>query len=722
MSFNISQPYELIEYTLNHESLTEPIIIEEPIGWKDDLMNIKRSEKNFTTVTKYSTNLEFFGVGANTLTQIYKNYGIEAEVVLIKRIQDPEKQEFKIRYYAILDGYAYVRKNDKCKVNTLESRLTREIKGYRSEKVEMTRTTAMNGLEIPELETKRVNIIGKDILLVSKFGVRLDQETLHLEHKGSDTTFYTTFPMDLYADSHIDAADVTNYKIQNRNSGLPGNGSTQNMFWSISEEDIILDKMKIDVKLNVTDYGLNQMKRVQLVLYLLKFEDVSVTGGSTQYKYKSRELLEYGYNSNGGSSGESNMVSKTIEYNNTFYNYEIKKGESLALAMYEKSYDGEDLLLEMERIDVELVSNSFEEGAQADCILPMDLFTHLARIMSARTDAVVVSNYFGRKDLGYEEDGPGAYVGVTSGFLARGFRDKPLTTSWKDAIESYGAVLNVSYVVEKIGFKEFIRIEPTDYFFTGKRTLFENNVATKKIEIKVKGDLSYNGIEIGYVRGAEEYEEADSLDEFNGRINWITPLAGAETMYTKLSEYRADSTGLVFALRKPIKTHPTDDTSYDKDIFLLDMKPPSYGLVLEQRVWQDDFAQIPEGLYSPSTATNLRLCPSEMFKRHERYFGACLNLYKDKQITFGSGVGNVLLVLDGEVVNRNINILDLAQSSYRNFEISFDYNTDATLEEAMSENIYGIFEFKDSRGTTWQFRLFEFKQNKYKGLLINGIQ
>jgi len=722
MSLNISQPYELIQYTLNHESLTEPLIIEEPIGWKDDLMNIKRSDKNFTTVTKYSTNLEFFGIGENAITEIYKNYGLEAEIILIKKIQDPLVQEFKTRYYAILDGYSYARGNDKVKISTLESRLTRELKGYNSEKIEINRTTSMTGVEIPELETKRVNIIGKDLLLVSKFGVRLDQEELRTDHSGSDKIYYTTFPMDLYADSHVDAADVTNYKIQNLNNNLPTNGSTQNMFWSVSEEDVILDKFRVDLKLNYTDFGQNQMSRVNLVLYLLKFKDVSPTGGSTQYEYVSRELLAYGLNSNGGSQGESNMVSKTIEYNNTFYNFAINKGESYALAVFQESQDGKDLLLDMEKIDVEIVSNSYEDGTQCDCILPMDLFTHLARIMSGRTDAVVVSNYFGRKDLGYEEDGEGAYIGITSGFLARGFRDKPLTTSWKDAMESYGAVLNVSYVVEKIGFKEFIRIEPTDYFFTGKRTVFENPVASNKLILKPKPELSYKGIEIGYQKGGEEYEEVDSIDEFNGKMNWVTPLAGAETVFTKLSKYRADSVGLIFAIRKPVKSFPTEDTSYDNDIFLLDMKLAEIGGVLEQRVWQDDFTIIPDGLYSPSTATNLRLCPSEMFKRHERYLGACLNLYKDKKITFGSGVGNVLLVLEGELVNRDINIIDIAGSSFRNWSISFDYDTDSVLEDAMTENIYGIFEFNDSEGFTWQFRLFEFKQNKYKGLLINGIQ
>jgi len=721
MSLNLAQPYELVEYTLGHESLTEPIVIEEPIGWKDDLMELKRSDKNFTTVTKYSTNLEFFGDGADIIRQIYANYGLEAQIVLRKKIVHPTKQEVITRYIAFLDGYTFSQKNGKIKVNAVESDLTGKIKGYQSEKVEVIRETAIDGTEIGALNTELVNIIGKDILLVSKFGVRLGDEKLLTPHSGSDTEFYTTFPMDLYADSHVDAADVTNYKIQNQNNGLPFNGSTQNMLWSVSEETVTIDQFVIDVELEYTmPNDINGIRLFYGNMYLLIFEDVSNTGGSTQYKYKRRIPLVSALNPDGGQN-DSNMTRKTITYKNTFADFEILKGESVALAVSQKSFFGEDVELEMKKIDVQIISNSYEEGTQCECILPFELMERLIRIMSGRTDQVLQSDYFGRKELGYLEDGPGAYIGVTSGFLARGFRDKPLTTSFKDAMESYGTVLNVSYVVEKIGFKEVVRIEPTDYFFNNKKTFLERTVSTKELELKVSTEFSIKGIELGYEKGGEEYEEAVGLDEFNGKSNWVTPLSGAETQYMKLSTYRADCTGLVFAIRKLVKSFPTEDTSYDKDIFLLDMKPGQYG-IYEQRVWQDDYSTVPTGLYSPKTATNLRLSPIEIFKRHEPYFGACLQGYKDKTITFGSGVGNVLFTLEGEIANRDIPIASIQRSSFKNFWLSFNYSTNFEEETEMTDNIYGIFEFNDSEGKTWQFRLFEFKKNKYKGLLINGIQ
>ena len=716
MGLNISQPYELIEYTLSHESLSKPQVVEEPIGWKDDLMDLKRSEKNYTAVTRYSLNLEFFNVGANTIKSIYANFGLEAKIVLTKRIQHPTKQEVVTKYIAYLDGYSFTQKQSKVKVNTLESDLSRDIKGYQSEKVEITRETSFNGDDIGELKTERVDIIGKDILLVSKFGIRQGDESIQSDHSIFDTKHYTTFPMDLYADSHPDAADVTNYRIDSDSNDLPKNGSTQNMLWSVSEEDTTVGQLKIDVDITYDDFGEEKMQYMFGTLYLLVFEDVSETGGNTQYKYKRREKLASTIDLTGLNK------EKSIKYSGSFYDFTILKGESLALGVFEVSGAGDALRLTENNIDVQIISNSYEEGTQCDTILPFELFERLLRIMSGRTDTVLVSNYLGRSDLGYEQDGAGAYIGVTSGFLARGFRDKPLITSFKDAMQSYMAIRNLSYVVETAGFKEVVRIEPSEYFFNNTVRAFSNPVSVKDLEIKVAESQSFSGIEIGYEKGAEEYEEAVGLDEFNGRMNWVTPLAGAESRYTKLSKYRADTTGLIFAIRKSVKFFPTEDTSYDKDVFLLDMKKPLYGSVLQQRVWQDDYSEIPGGLYSPATATNLRLAPSELFKLHESFFNSCLKLYENKLVTYGSGVGNVLVTFDGVLASRDIPISELAKPVYRNFWITYNYDTNSETEDMIVGNIYGIFEFKDSDGLIWQYRLFEFKKNKYKGLLINGIQ
>jgi len=70
----------------------------------------------------------------------------------------------------------------------------------------------------------------------------------------------------------------------------------------------------------------------------------------------------------------------------------------------------------------------------------------------------------------------------------------------------------------------------------------------------------------------------------------------------------------------------------------------------------------------------------------------------------------------------DVPISDLDPSKFKNIKIEFSLDTDYYDEQAILDNIYGIFEFSNEKGQIYQFRLFDFKNNKYKGLLINGFQ
>lgn len=712
---NISQQYDLVEYKLI--SQYGEIICEEPFGWKDDLMELKRSRSNYTTVTKYATNLQFHGQGARFIRDTYKNYGFEERITLIKTVDAPFEMGRIEKYRAFIDGYSFKIKDDRVTVNLMESDIIGKIMGYKSEKVELPKEVSLEGDDIGELATRRVNIIGKNLLLVSKLGIRDGDETFDVDHSGFSKR-YVTFPVNKTANSHPYIRDTFQYYLPtNQSNGLPTDGYPGNMFLGRAEGELAFDvgRLTIDVEIEITDNGVNTMNNGSQNLYLLTYSTGILSGDP--YVYSSRQLLASSepidpINDPSGSNGVviRHQSTRTLPVFLTSY----------ALAVFSDVPGNKDVIQSYKKIDVDWVTKSFEEGRQIDCVLPFELFERLLRHMTGRTDTILVSDYLGRTDLGYDQDGDGAYIGITSGFVARGFDDKPITTSWQDAIDSFSTIANLSYVVEKRGIQEYVRLEPAEYFFNNKAIVFENRVDTPTI--KISEDHTWSGIEIGYEEGARDYEEADGLDEYCGQITMSTPLAKAEGKWSKLSPYRADSIGLIFALRKRIEDAPTEDTDYDESIFLIDMKTVDGSEVLAQRVWQDDFLSEPIGLYDPDTATNLRLAPSQIIKNHYSFIKAPLFQYNDRSLVFGSGVGNVTLVLDGESANRDIPINELGKEVFQNLEIDFQYDTDQTVEDALKDNIYGIFEFKDSSGFARKIRLFEFKKNKYKGLLINGIQ
>ena len=714
---NISQQYDLVEYKL--VSSYGELICEEPLGWKDDLMELKRSRSNYTTVTKYAMNLEFHGEGARFIKDTYKTYGFEERITLIKTIDDPLEMGRIEKYRAFIDGYSFKIKDDRVIVNLMESDMIGKIMGYKSEKVELPKTVSLEGDDIGELDTRRVNIIGKNLLLVSKLNIREGDEQFTVDHS-DESRRYVSFPVNKTANSHPYVRDTFDYYIPtNQNTGLPSDGNPGNMFLGGAfgpDQALDVGRLTIDVEIEITDSGVNTMNLGAQNLYLIRYTTGVLSGDPFVYSERIFLASAVPIDPVNDPSGSKGVVIRHKSTRNAVTVF----GQSYALAVYSEVPAGKDVVQSYNRIEVDWVTKSFEEGSQIDCVLPFELFDRLLRQMTGRTDTVLVSDYLGRKDLGYEQDGDGAYIGITSGFVARGFQDKPITTSFQDAIDSFSTIANLSYVVEKRGLQEYVRMEPAEYFFNNRSVVFENRVDTPTI--KVSDEHTWSGIEIGYEKGANDYEEADGLDEYCGRITLSTPLSKSDGKWKKLSPYRADSVGLIFALRKKISEAPTEDTDYDDEIFLIDMKPVEGSDVLEQRVWQDDFSEEPIGLYDPDTATNLRLAPSQIIKKHYSFIKAPLFQYNNRALIFGSGVGNVTLVLDGESANRDIPISELGKEVFQNLEIEFPYDTDSTVEQALRDNIYGIFEFKDNNGFVRRIRLFDFKKNKYKGLLINGIQ
>ena len=139
----LSEFSNIVEYSLSNDTFGT-LVIEEPIGFTDDVPELSKSKKNFSTVTKYSTNLEFVLKGANFIKEVYDTLGFDAKITLNKRAIHPTKSEVKDIYTSILDGYTFVYENKRAKVSSLESELISLIATYESEEVEITNTVSLD--------------------------------------------------------------------------------------------------------------------------------------------------------------------------------------------------------------------------------------------------------------------------------------------------------------------------------------------------------------------------------------------------------------------------------------------------------------------------------------------------------------------------------------------------------------------------------------------------
>jgi len=343
-------------------------------------------------------------------------------------------------------------------------------------------------------------------------------------------------------------------------------------------------------------------------------------------------------------------------------------------------------------------------------------------------------------------------TGNTHGFWVRGFdkhpipsegpplienKFKPFTTSFKDFMSSYAAVWNLGLGIEQNIRSERIRMEPLSYFYNFNVTIrLPNQVGKEKRSCAA--DYFYSGIEIGYEEGGK-YEEAMGLDEYNGKSNFTTIINRVKNVLTYLSKYRADGYGKEFARRKPKSGFDSEDTPYDSSIFMLDLTKDELGNYRE-RLWQDDFENVPTGIFSPETATNLRLSPFNMMLRHGWEIAGGVIKYPADYLRYGSSTANSALrtklrtdleyaanpsntLGTGNEYAENGNIInsELQRARFTPEWIEFEHEcTFDVMQQVQGRtlingksvpNFYGLVEFINSEGKKERGFLFNLKPN-----------
>ena len=405
----------------------------------------------------------------------------------------------------------------------------------------------------------------------------------------------------------------------------------------------------------------------------------------------------------------------------------LQTGESLALGFIVKSTNSftYSFIFTASLLDIEV--QKFFNKTQSKFLLPKEALERLVHITTGEQNAIR-STLFNRTDLDSEltEDGEGALIGITNGFKIRNFDDKNITTSFKDFTVSWDTIYNTGYGIERKGLSEFLRMEVKDYFYQKVVTIILP-FQVSSVKRTVAKELIYSGLDLGYKKpeGDRLYDEAMGLDEYNTKSTFTSIIKRIEKIYRKESSNRSDSAGMEFARRKNITSFSTEDTRYDNEIFFMDNKRGPVE-VFEQRLWQDDFATAPTGIFSPETAQNLRLSPFNILLRHGWWVRAGLEDYKNSFIRFASSNGNSELstqLIGGNeyAENGDIVVNELEDALFLPEWIDFDHPVDISILKQIEGttvingaevwNVYGMVEFINEDGYLEYGFLFSMKPN-----------
>lgn len=727
-----------VRYAIQHDQWGYQEI-SEPVNWREDDKELKRNTNdNFAgIVSKISASIVFTKRGFETIIAIYQSYGANSTTRLIKEAKDTETDEWYRVWDGTLDFTTLKEEDSMCSCRFNADDLEAIIKSRKSEKYELERTTDLFGNDIEPIDVKTMFLKGRKIFLDSKLGVKAEDRDGAISERqsrsGGRKYGWSAVPVTVTHQSDQNVHNPTKDYMNNNES----DGRAELNFYN----DANIER---ELKITITGSMISKVKRIEDVSFAyFGIHLVKYTGAENFVRDPNDDVVLY------STTDVYGMHNRDIQLSAYDQTITILPGESLGLLYFQTAIfpgfgafrDGE-IKVYFDEVDVtiSITEDSFLDGTQSNMILPHDAMAKMLEITTGRTNAFY-SEALGRTDLGYDVDGidTGALCGLAHGIWKRQFNTdddlyKPFTTTIKDFMASYGAVWGLAMGTEKIGFQERIRVEPMEYFYNRNVTVRLGKeidgkfvyTQVNKMVTEFDEDNYFSEIEVGQDK-TEKYEEVQGLDEFNLRSTFSTIINKIQNTLSLISPYNRDATGGELARRKNKESYPTDDTNYDDFIYMEDLKRSTTD-VFEQRGWEDDFEVVPEGIYDPSSASNLRLSQVRMILRHGWKIATSLLHYPDDFLRYTSNEGNGNLKTKkvgeefGYKENEDIPNGDLDRAIHRPEIVTFEHPVSDKLMAHIESNVtilgntfpakYGLVEYMASNGSIQKGHLISLKPNK----------
>lgn len=691
-----------------------------PKNWDNYEPTLKRA-KEFGAFVELSKDLVFTKGGAQFLRQAYLVKDTEADVVMEEYRTNPQTEELYLHSTGTFDFSEYTYENKTVSIPFKTGGLYSLIKSKLNEKVQLERTEAINGAILDPLEYVTLALTRRQIFLISVWETE-ENRTISTTGIGGVGSISGAFVPNLTVVSNSDQENVQPTFDDNEQFWDGGSETTvteTQLFYNDSDVAKTIT-LYLDYKIRCGKGGM-ATTAYEVKLYRYNYD------GST-YNYVDATLLQ-----------DLDYQDKTlwVEYNDSV-ELTLEAGDSLRLGFLTQAGSGTItsayINFEIDHIDLRLEEDSTREPSNTKALLYHEVGDRLMQIITGEQGRFY-SEFYGRTDIGYSATGEYAITAVALGLWLRKFDDEKIETNLKEYLETSNAVHATTWGIDINGADERLIVEDIGYFFQNAVTITLPNQVSN-LKRTAAPEHTFTSLVFGYKNPNADtnnslYDEAMGLDEYNTKANHTTPISKTTTTYEKVAPMRADCYGKEFAARKPKINYPEEDTKYDREKFIFDCKLGDGEAIIE-RTWADDYEELPTGVYSPETATNLRLAPREMFGRHEWLFSAGLYKHTDSKVYFGSKIGNELLTTkksgeDYVSENDNVPINELAFNRFANQWIEFEHPVDfdinaqvygrTTIGGRSVPNYYGKVRFINDEGEFEEGYIFQLnpeKEGKWK--------
>jgi len=650
---------DFIGFSLKSDTSPSLELSIEPIGWRDDELEVVRNKNYHGVFTQFTNALSFVGEAKDYIYYNYEVGGVNANLYLTKyeleNIDGVIKPQLK--YIGLADYKTMKIKDGKLSINFNSNQLEELIKSHETDEFELERSDSIDGKDIGVGFFNTMTIDGRDIIASGESIVR-NPNTLYTNDRR------ITIPTEIVAQGPARHSSVDLYEFPGEDGAVGGDLPTYMFF-----VDSVAAGENVDIEVNY-----------HIVFRKFNIGDVDVI--IRKYKYDGVDTYNLVDETTVYTATSSNVVN---EFSGVFEdNLEYDEG----LVFLFRNQAATNLFIDCEKHTLQVNTvEFFEPSVGVRCSFVVRALERLMQIITGRNNAFY-SKLFGNLEAGYVQDGEFGLVALTCGFWIRMFNPnsekyKSMQLSLKKTLESLHAVFCTGVGVEFVGFEQRLRVEKLSYFYQDE-TVVRLPIPVNT-EVKVEKNLLYSGIEIGYNKGGD-YENEIGLDEPNTKTSFVTPIRKSNEKYNKLSDIRADEYGLEIIRRKPQSAYPNEDTSGDSHNWFVDLKRTS-GIRYAQKIWSDRLQHLPSGILSPGTFKSMLFTPLRMLLRHGFVLRSCLENSIDltKKIKNIGSVANSTLGMHfiGEsaelLEEQDVDVNSLERARFLPEIVSFQHPVDSSL-------------------------------------------
>lgn len=570
-----------------------------PQGWDKQKINLIRDFTYFGVLKSLSVEFELIGDAYDFIQREYLSHGLNTDILFRLYKTDYEFVfEGKVNFQNFRDD----RTNRRFRIDIIQSAFVEKFNNSDTIKLNLLNNISLDRTPVEPVYPRPALFRGMTLQQHSEF-----EGNIYEEEDNLAKVYHHGIPFQVIANDNEDVQAISSVELSENISSL----YTQDNHIYVNSLNAN-QTVKLNLSFNVTLIRQSIFFGFEVVV---KHRIILVNSNNTIASI----LYE--------KSNAMNIVSPAVNFEASYSNSVIVEPGQHIVAVCERYLGNGDTPLTQAQMEgtheLHIFYNTLAmtiniDSVAADTthpvILPHELFSNLIAQVSGKDNAFY-SEFFGRTDLGYDADGPGAYLGIIQGDLARGvpLEETQVITTFKDAFKSYDAVFNLAVRIDR----DKLIIEPKDEMFSGEIIADLGEVGD--LEVGPAKDFLFNSVKAGYP--PIDYEAVNGRTEFNTEVQYTNSLRPAKKELDIRSVYRGDARGIEETRRLAIRTTGTKDTQYDNKIFLIDLIREGSQLITRRK----EGILHTDGIFNADTAYNLRIFPGQNLLRWQRYLSIPLH-------------------------------------------------------------------------------------------------